>query len=347
MIWTLETSKPFFVGQCRYLGRGPWIMDRQQAGQIIAQVPPISVSAQPWKPLDATQEWNGKTIMVVRAGGYGDIMLATPTVRAIKQRWPKSRVVFSCHKQYACLVDGSPWVDAVAPYPLPVNDYPFDGMVWLGDVIEDNPQAEERHACDVIAARAGIELSDRALDFPTLKSTKHAFNDPPRGEYQWRVGIQLSASAAARSMSEQTLVKIMLGLNDCQILLFGHPGQTQLEDLPRVVNMSKRKLSFMQSAAAVQTCDLLIAPDSALFHVGGALGVPTIGVFGPFPFELRQTSDCQHALQGTAPCAPCFFHQQTTAFPIDQDCFKVGKCAAMESVTALMVIRKARELLNE
>ena len=124
MIWTLETSKPFFVGQCRYLGRGPWLMDRQQAGQIISQVPPVSIAAEPWKPLDASQDWNGKTIMVVRAGGYGDIMLATPMLRELKARWPKCRVVFSCHRSYACLLDGSPWVDAVAPYPLPVADFP-------------------------------------------------------------------------------------------------------------------------------------------------------------------------------------------------------------------------------
>lgn len=321
-------------------------MDRQQAGQIISQVPPVSVAAEQWEPLDSSQDWNGKTILCVRAGGYGDILLATPMLRELKQRWPKCRIVFSCHKNYACLLDGLAYVDQIAPYPLPVNDFPYDGIVWMGDVIEENPEAQKRHACDVIADRAGITLSDHALEFPVLKK-EHCFDDIPRGEYKHRIGLQLAASAVARSLSNSTLAKIMLGLTDCQFFLFGLPGQFNIEDLPRIVNLSKNKLTFMQSACALQTCDLLIAPDSALFHVGGALGISTIGVFGPFPFELRKTSDCQHKIQGTAPCAPCFFHQQTTAFPLDQECFKVGKCSAMESISADNVIDMVRSLIND
>lgn len=343
MIWKLTTSRAFFCGGRRYIGAGPWMMDRQQAGGIISQCPVGCVEADPWQPLDASQDWNGKTILVMRGGGIGDLMMATPMLRELKARWPSCRVVFSCHPQYAPVLEGNPHVDELAPYPLPIPNYPHDALVWLGDVIEENEEANKRHACDVIAGRAGVTLSSLQLTPPKIDK-EFAQRVFPQSTWQRRLGIQISASAACRSIAPDVLAKVMLLLHDWQIVLLGSPGESTMEDLPRIVNASKRKLSFLQSCSVADSCHVLLTPDSAMFHVGGALGIPTVGVFGPFDGKLRQTSKRQHILQGRADCAPCFHHTSQTPFPIDKPCAKVGKCLAMQDVTAEQIVEKILEI---
>lgn len=301
------------------------------------------MEADPWQPLDASQDWNGKTILVMRGGGIGDLMMATPMLRELKRRWPACRVVFSCHPQYAPVLEGNPNVYEIAPYPLPLPNYPHDAIVWLGDVIEENEEANKRHACKVIADRASVKLESLQLDAPKIDKEWAARTYPP-STWQKRLGIQLSASAACRSISADVLAKVMLLLHDWQIILLGSPGESTMEDLPRIVNTSKRKLTFLQSCAVANTCHVLLTPDSAMFHVGGALRVPTVAVFGPFDGELRKTNVCQHIIQGQAPCAPCFHHTSQTPFPIDGPCAKVGKCVAMHDVTAERIVAKILEV---
>jgi ADP-heptose:LPS heptosyltransferase len=39
--------------------------------------------------------------------------------------------------------------------------------------------------------------------------------------------------------------------------------------------------SFGELSALIEKCDLIIANDSGPMHVAAALGIPTIGIFGP------------------------------------------------------------------
>ena len=38
-----------------------------------------------------------------------------------------------------------------------------------------------------------------------------------------------------------------------------------------------------ESVATMTTCDVMVTPDSSLFHVAQALGIPVVGLFGSFP----------------------------------------------------------------
>ena len=46
------------------------------------------------------------------------------------------------------------------------------------------------------------------------------------------------------------------------------------------------RLPWPELAAAVAECDLVIAADSGIFHLAGALGVPALGLFGPTSGEI-------------------------------------------------------------
>ena len=59
----------------------------------------------------------------------------------------------------------------------------------------------------------------------------------------------------------------------------------------------------------IKLMDLIIAPDSSVAHLAAGLGVPLVGIYGPFPWDLRiKYYPKTRAFNAPSPCAPCFTH---------------------------------------
>jgi ADP-heptose:LPS heptosyltransferase len=71
-------------------------------------------------------------------------------------------------------------------------------------------------------------------------------------------------------------------------------------------------LPVREAAAAVAACGLLVSNDGGLMHAGVALGVPTVGIFGPtekemwFPYSGMGPYE---VVTSGAECAPCHLHE--------------------------------------
>ncbi len=79
----------------------------------------------------------------------------------------------------------------------------------------------------------------------------------------------------------------------------------------------------------------LVANDSGAMHVGAALGVPTVGVFGPTnPDETRPVGARASFIRGQAECSPC----RHATCPIDHRCMTSVSADAV----ADLVLQRAR-----
>jgi len=66
-------------------------------------------------------------------------------------------------------------------------------------------------------------------------------------------------------------------------------------------------LTLGATAALLRTCTGFVSNDSGLMHVGAAVGVPTVGLFGSSnPHWTRPYGPAHAALWGRVPCAPCY-----------------------------------------
>jgi ADP-heptose:LPS heptosyltransferase len=96
------------------------------------------------------------------------------------------------------------------------------------------------------------------------------------------------------------------------------------------------KLTVAETAAVLSACDRLVANDSFLLHLGEALGVPTVGIFGPTnpnhfgPLGARSTTLWLGPER--VPCSPCA-QQGGSYFP---ECRFGHRCMREISVEAVL-----------
>lgn len=338
----------------RTLHEGAYVVSKQNAAELLAMtenshvdrfercIRPLRTS-----PFDPSKDWNGKTILFVRAGGFGDLLAVTPTLHEIKKRWPKAQIWFATHERHAPAIQNNPDVDFILPWPLSVNDWNLaDAHIWLDQSIEKQERSREIHFVDLAAQECGgIELEDKRMRYTVTEDEEvEALIDYPYDldKYCGRIGVQIHSNALNRTYPITATKEILIDLHKkgWQILLFGDDRYVKDRGEPGVHCIVGK--SFRHACAALSTCDVVLAPDSAMCHVAGALGIPTVALYGPFPCKLRTAyHPSVHAMQGRAPCAPCFFHARNMFGQFPEGCPTADKgyCQALESIAPKAIIK--------
>jgi predicted lipopolysaccharide heptosyltransferase III len=96
-----------------------------------------------------------------------------------------------------------------------------------------------------------------------------------------------------------------------RILLFWGPGERPIVEAVvrsmRGTPLILPEVSLKELAAYLQCCALLISNDSGPMHMAAALGVPTVGIFGPTNPALQGPYGAGHRVvrQETVPCLGC------------------------------------------
>jgi heptosyltransferase-2 len=184
-------------------------------------------------------------------------------------------------------------------------------------------------------ARAGALLRDRGLgDAPLLVAIHAGASKPPRAwhaERYARLAARLSAERGARflllgSAHERTLLAQVAS---------GLPAGTFLGP--------EAAAGLREAAALLERCHLFVGNDSGPMHLAAALGVPTLGLFGPgTPRSTapRGRPGSIATLGGDYPCSPCrqdFFRECPPA--------PTGKPFCLEEIRVETVFEAAIALL--
>jgi heptosyltransferase-2 len=111
-------------------------------------------------------------------------------------------------------------------------------------------------------------------------------------------------------------------------------GKLELPDDERVVALDLRALGALAEDAAA-----IVSNDSGILHLGPALGVPALGLFGStipaFGFALQGPRDA--VAEVSLPCRPCGVH--------GRDRCPLGHHACMRTLTPDMALRALRPIL--
>lgn len=354
---TMERDQVFAQGG--NMAKGCYLVEDVDAAQFAILAGGGEVKMQPFTctgSLGDSQDFNGKRIVIVRPGRYGDLILLTPVLREIKRRWPRCELGVACLAHYQQALMGAPYIDFFHPYPLPIEQTEDVVLLQLEILTAMQDSAQVNHITDLFASRLGIApnlIEDKSPDFFLSEDERDwAAEHYPRPKGLKRIGVHVCASDPVRDYPEKSMMVILQLLHKAgyDLVMLGLPNQLSGPSIKRARNVAADNLSFRQSAAVVSTCDLLIGPDSSLLHVAAGLRQQALGLYGSFAADLRTRYHPKtFVIESKRGCdiAPCFFAQHGKGrWPVDGPCQKTHRCEAMASILPQEVLHRVQKLIG-
>ena len=191
------------------------------------------------------------------------------------------------------------------------------------------------------------------LDAAARANAESILKDAGRDERAPLLAIHPGASKEPRAWHPDRFADLGNRLSraaDAQVVLLGGPGdrpslQTIASRLPaRLALLPARPVSIKEMGGILERCRLFIGNDSGPMHIAAALGVPTVGIFGPGSPERTAPLAPAGRLQVVRkpyPCSPCrqdFFRECPPA--------PSGKPFCLEEISVEDVERAALRLLR-
>ncbi len=271
-------------------------------------------------------------LFVRRYSGIGDILCTLPSITALKQRYPKSFVVYETRRGYMSLVRRCPYVDLVIEEKSPLVKLVqrlFKPKISFCPSLPDErnpPEPRERiHLVEEFGRSfdfkslpdqpARLDVSARALRQMGRRLRREKISGKPF------VVIHTGPTWKVKEWPEEHWDKLVAGLkakNQIEVIQIGEnrtPYGEQRES-PRATGARNwvGTLTMDQTLALLSMSDLFVGVDSGILHLAGAVDAACIGVFGPtdpvcfLPRNGRATGvtsavsclGCHHAPQGPA-----------------------------------------------
>lgn len=291
-------------------------------------------------------------ILIVRAGGAGDVLFSTPTIRELKRMLPNSSIRYATSTRHPWLLTRNQHVDEVLPYPLPVEEVAkCDHLLNLEGVVE---ASNDTHAVDLIANAAGIIVEDHSLDYSLEDGRLDLAEKTIPRDGKYRVAIQVKASAANRTYPPQLLTEVIMGLMDLKIqcVLIAEPKSLAIPDswFPMCVNLgaTTKPLRWEDSIAIAATSDCFLTPDSSMHAFGAALGIPVVSLWGSFPSHIRLIKGATNEVikgRGVCQLAPCCHHTGCgLPWPSNGPCSQSGRCEELASISPDTIIKEVERV---
>jgi len=261
---------------------------------------------------------HGKTILMVRAGGYGDLLFLTPLIRKLKRLYPSCRIAFATMGDNTMVFSGNPDILRYYSYPIPLPAFESADFHILFENTLEMSKDPELHAVDLFAAHAHVSLNfDEKIPIYSPSPARveavrlRLIEKGIRPDVPW-IAVQPAASSPIRTYPEHLMAKVIEKLVHCgnAVLVLGKKGNFPKKARQGgVFDLCGAFDGMADSVAALASCRALVAPDSSLTHFAAAIGIPTVALYGPFPGAVRTKyyPRCV-TLEAKADCVPCMLH---------------------------------------
>lgn len=284
-------------------------------------------------------------IVVQRRYARGDVLQATPIVRAVRQRFPDHTIVVSTDIDE--VFAGNPNVDLLMATSSGFRPRPDDQVINLDVAYERRPK---QHILSAYAEEAGVTLPNPALELHLDRRDYAQVNQwmagagPSWGTVKRIVAVHMGATPD-RSWPPSHWAEFLSAFSsdtEVGIIAVGAGADFQPPAAERILNLVNR-LDLRETAAAIATADLLVGPDSALLHIAAAVGTPAVGLYGMADPRLRVPFGAdQTALRSPVDCAGCLHDLPA---PNTNPRCKFGRSFCMEEIAPAVVVEAARARL--
>lgn len=270
-------------------------------------------------------------IVLKRTAAFGDVLLTTPVIRALKAKHPLSLIYVetSCPQ----IFDRNPHVKQ-ASRQIPKM---ADAMVFNLDMTYE--AKTNIHIVNAYAQKCslGDDLSDNRTEFfPSGRDVIKAQELMP-DDGKWAAIHAGPSTWRSKEWPQERWANVIEGLRGTglKILLVGSHGKP----LPNELDMRGRT-NIHEMAALIKRAALFIGLDSLPMHISQAVGTPTVGLFGVTDPQWIMTNGSRHI--GVCGNTESFGirHRKPGTTVVDDG------GAAMNSITVSMVLESATRMVN-
>jgi len=286
------------------------------------------------------QDLNGKKIFFWRTGGIGDLTFLSPVVKYLKYKYP------SCFIRVAsgagASLENLPAIDEL--YTMPFDADLLEGMdfhLMFQGIIESSSEISKvTHAVDMFYSyfkidgkdvpdeykRASLVYTPEEMSWLTGECLKIGLDKD-----DFVIGVQVETSSPLRNYPKEKLravVDVLAKEPKTKIVLIGGPQQGPVAEFIKGEHKNiilALSYDVRKSLVLANRYDLIISCDSFMVQVAGALDKPLVGIYGPFPSDVRMRYFPKSVgLDTDVVCAPCFKHDYrgcVRGFP--SPCFSV------------------------
>ena len=261
-----------------------------------------------------------KQILIVRLSSLGDILLTTPILRALKNKYNECEISFLCRKEYLSAVETNLNIKNCFSLEIGVNEeelsqkiqnFNFDMIIDLQNNLRSRnilknlnipiykfkkPTIKKfllvnfklnffKHYLSIpelyTKSIPGLELDDEGVDLFIPESLKTSLTS--REKY---IGFIPGSKHFSKRWPDEYFTQLgkLLNKYSYTIVLFG--GKDDLEICAKIatritkVNNLCNDNDLYQTAVDMKMCSLIIGNDSGLMHVASSMFIPLIVLFG-------------------------------------------------------------------
>jgi lipopolysaccharide heptosyltransferase II len=210
---------------------------------------------------------------------------------------------------------------------------------------------ESRHAIEILQGFASaLGVGTNSGELPAQDYLANAEADFAQrlleGLPRPRVALNVGASTPYKQwpLENWSEVARSLGRSGASVVLLGGAAEvdqaTEVEGLAeggsRLRNLAGRT-DLRQLAAVLARCELMISGDTGPLHIAGAVGTPTVALFGPtHPKRTGPYGGKNLVIWKQLACSPCYRHPTCN-----------GRVDCLRAISAEEVLEKAHSLLTE
>lgn len=254
-------------------------------------------------------------ILFITSNRLGDALLSTGLLDHLIRTQPDARITVACgpvaegvfarmpNRERTIVLDKHPyrlhwlplWASVVTTRWDLVVDIRGSTIAWM---VPTRRRAVMRrrpgHKIAQLASVLGLDAPPLPVAWTAAADRARAANLLPAGRPA--IGLGPTANWPPKVWPAERFATLFRALENGPLpgavpVVFAGPGDTEramaeslLAALPDAIDLVGR-LSLPEVAACLARCALFIGNDSGLMHLAAAAGAPTLGLFGPTPFE--------------------------------------------------------------
>jgi ADP-heptose:LPS heptosyltransferase len=253
---------------------------------------------------DGTQELQGRHILIMMLNGWGDMILIQPALRALYRKGASGgnppRITIGCNWIHNFPYPGVPYIHQVCPNIMTLKELcNFDIIVNL--IPANYQRSLQLSLKDMYFQLMKIEAEYGGQEAPALQpdpqrveKIKPVVDDIREKTGKKLLSVNWRSRFPHKNAPAALFFKIVHELShNYQAVLFKDEEDSRIMEkeidelkLP-VMNLSFLIKDYHDTTAALSLVDALISVDTGIVHAAGAMGIPGVALFGPFPPETH------------------------------------------------------------